>query len=258
MQKKVLILGSTGFIGSHISLHLQKYHSNTYEVLNFDRAKHGSLLENNLLHNFILDSSPNIVINCAWLDTSKVGYRENPVNLDWAKTVYELHKVCYELNIFAVSIGTESEKNKLAQDVYVDSKRSLHGRLSRAGLLNNSCWLQPSYILSLEDLRPNLISSISKDGSTPENSIKNPFAKNDYIHVLDVISAIMYVISNKISGSFSAISGFRIQNLKLALAVVSTPHKFLIRDSCAIFSSEHSSWTPKYTRKLIRDCGFQE
>lgn len=258
MRKKVLILGSTGFIGSYIDSHLRQFHSEKYKVFTWDKTRHGSLLEKDMFEPYFLDTKPDVIVNCAWLGTSKPEYKNNRQNLDWIESVYGMHELCRKLGIFIVSIGTESENDYQRHDLYVHSKRILHKRLLESGLLTGSCWLQPSYVFSLENLRPELIRTSLKSDVDLKRSIRNPFAENDFIHVLDVVSAIMFIVTNKISGSVSAKSGVKIQNYHLALSVKAKPEKFMFSDSCTTSISHHLSWTQRYTQDLVQVCDYQK
>jgi hypothetical protein len=250
--EKILVLGSTGFIGSNFIRHISVFHQEAFEVVVWSRKRHGDLFDVESLSNCLQLEAPQVVVNAAWVSTANPSYRASEQNLKWITKVHHLHKICADLGVFVVSLGTDSENNPEVQNLYVNSKRTLYSKLFESGLLQHSAWLQPSFVFSFEDLRPNLLRSAMANPSRLDLLLHQPDTLNDYVHIFDVSSAIMHLITQRTTGRFLAKSGFRMQNLRLMSSVVEFPNKYSFSDSCFDSTQDHSTWYPKFSQKVIQ------
>lgn len=250
--QEVLVLGSNGFIGSAISNHINRFHSRTIKLKTWKTKENGSLFQENSFKKYVSEALPDIVVNCAWLPTSNPLYRSNEDNFLWETKTFELHQICHDLGIFIISIGTASEDNVNEQNHYINSKRNIYTKLDDAGFLKSACWLMPSYIFSYESLRPNLLRVALQNKERLASIVKNPTLLNDYIHIFDVVSALMFAIYNKVQGKFITKSGFQMQNWHLVNRVISHPESFQVNDTCLENDINHSSWYPKFTQQIIQ------
>lgn len=180
---KVELIGSSGFLGKHISRYLSK-ETNIFTT-NWIKEKDGSILEKSNYEKKFSIEKPNIIINTAWISNSYTNYQDEDINFEYANNEIELIKHCNSERIRYIGLGTIHEQY-LLENKYFNSKKMVEKFLNEIKP-KNSLLIRPSCIFSISELKPRLLKSFIGSGieanSYPLNNEKN---KLDWIAVEDV------------------------------------------------------------------------
>ena len=233
---KILVTGSTGFIGNHlINKLLEENHSilglsrkgsnlnNKIEYLNIDLANPETC------HEIVSSFNPEIVIHLAWQDIPDFTLEKSLLNLknsvEFLSFIQKIHSVkkviisgsCFEyLNPIGECIEGINESSK---DYFTWAKLSLKSflELEQKKNLFQVYWLRIFYVYGPNQrnrsLIPTIIDSFKKNVIP---NIRNPFNANDFIYIDDVIDAFSSVIEQDVSpGTYNIGSGSSISVLEI-------------------------------------------
>lgn len=231
----ILLLGGTGFIGSHV---LEELIENDFDVFLMIRNVERITIRSEKLHlietldfssieNIPLLKETNIdcCINLLWEDIPDFSYEKCKRNLEVGLNILEFVKQCGIKTMICFGSCWEYEASKLPlkensslsySNYFKVVKHSLRG-LSELFCAENQIkfyWLRLFYVYGpnqkSNSLLPYLISQF-KEGNTPK--LSNPKQCNDFIYVKDISKLIVKIINEKPEGTvYNVGSGEQVQN----------------------------------------------
>ena len=119
---KVELIGSSGFLGKHISRYLSR--ETSIFTTNWTKEKNGSILEKSNYEKKFSIEKPEILINTAWISNSYTNYQDEEINFEYAHNEIELIKYCNSEKIRYIGLGTIHEQY-LLENNYYNSKKML-------------------------------------------------------------------------------------------------------------------------------------
>ena len=225
MEKRIIVSGANGFIGSHLITELVE--TNTPATALVKSSSNTEILKKNKFYNIIktdnyLDpslirqlsiSKPEYFVHCAWNDNNTINSKKILEAIELAKAVN-----CKGF----ITIGTYEEYGKIQKDISEDivcDPKTEFGNVKYAlyllskGICKSSnikhCHVRLSIPYSMKDHKDffftKIIKAISK-GEQPTN-INNIYSAKDYIHASDISRAIIGLAENKAEGVFNIASG---------------------------------------------------
>ena len=221
---KVIVTGATGFIGNHVTDLLYR---DGWNVLAVARSAQKSnvqeldLMDKERTKGVLKEFKPDYLLHLAWNVES--GYENSPDNLSWLISSLELLKSFYECGgsraVFAGSCfeydwryGYLSEEFTplVPNSFYGVSKKNLYEAASayalRVGL--SFAWGRVFFLYGEGEKDDRLIPYIIRSvlsGVSP--SIRQPSLVRDYMHVKDVASAFIKLLSSNYNGALNIASG---------------------------------------------------
>lgn len=129
MKKKILLLGSSGFIGSRVKKILKR----KYKIF-APPLRHLNLLKKKQIANYLSQKKIEVIINCAWIVNSKIEpiYLRNinkKLNIIMAKNLIEAainKKIQYFLNISSINLYKPKDKKVFEKDLFIKKNISKH------------------------------------------------------------------------------------------------------------------------------------
>lgn len=199
--KKILITGSSGFIGRYVVNSLLD--SPNYDLVIWDRFTMGNFLDRSKRCQVLENIKPDVVIHLAWNPTKNVNYDRDSQNLVWAQSTIEFIEECTRRNIWIIYSGSASELNSsIINDLpYGIAKSEVSQYLKRLDKYDQYSLLLIQYVFSLKDRRPRLLSDFSEANTNKKFKLSNPNNKHDFIEVRDVACGITSVLNNHITGT---------------------------------------------------------
>lgn len=211
IPKKILLTGSSGFIGSYLKSRLIKDNVLCCPVRNFD------LKENEFFCNLTLAEDvsklkfePDVIIHCAANPASK--YSENTVsqvrnNVFSTLNLLEKFDNCHFINISSILVYQGNNKTEKPKTVYGSTK------LFTDNLCENYEKIKNIHVTNLRipiTLGPNLKHGVVFDvinkikNADTEISLlgKEPGSQKPFLHVEDLFTTISGIINNKKYGTF--------------------------------------------------------
>jgi nucleoside-diphosphate-sugar epimerase len=182
---KVLVLGSTGFVGGHVMNYLGGL---GYEVDTLSTAEF--LAEDwKRLDDFRLEEGvkPDYLINCAWIRNKDLHATDH---LEMAEAVCNLYQECANRGIKAINLGSSSEYGVKSEAMREDM---MCEPINTYGIAKLSVTLFAKK-LGFNTLR--LFTVTGKGGHSFKDNYEgvekwsNPNAERDYVHIDEVVSAI--------------------------------------------------------------------
>ena len=128
-KKRILLLGSSGFIGSRVKKILKR----KYKIF-APPSRHLNLLKKKQIANYLSKKKIEVIINCAWIVNSKIEpiYLRNvnkKLNITMAKNLIEAainKKIQYFLNISSINLYKPKKKKLFEKDLFITKNISKH------------------------------------------------------------------------------------------------------------------------------------
>lgn len=128
-KKRILLLGSSGFIGSRVKKILKR----KYKIF-APRSRQLNLLKKKKITIYLSQKKIEIIINCAWIVNSKIEpiYLRNinkKLNVKMAKNLIEAainKKIQYFLNISSINLYKPKKKKVFEKDLFIKKNISKH------------------------------------------------------------------------------------------------------------------------------------
>jgi len=152
MATRILIVGSSGFIGSQLCESLQndyEIHRNTFNLL-----KAGGLEE---LKKYLLLNRISVVVQLAWNSNGRENYHLSLANYDWRDLTINLSIFCHDNNIKFVGVGSCLDGKLNRTNPYINSKYETKKHLLSMKSTNLIAWVRPFYVVNFEQKRPRII-----------------------------------------------------------------------------------------------------
>jgi nucleoside-diphosphate-sugar epimerase len=214
----ILITGASGFLGKYLCLNLQKknnilalsrYRRNCKKNLSFIKTSF-NISNKNLSK--IKKFRPELVIHLAWQDIPNFSKKTSMYNFYQQKIFFKKIIKLKSVKKIIVSGSSFEYRNKngtckenevfykkIRKNYFVEAKHRLHKFLSKTKI--SLVWLRIFYVYGVgqrnQSLIPYLIFNLKKNSKI---FLKNPFEKKDFIHVKDVINAILKILNSSHSG----------------------------------------------------------
>lgn len=217
---KIAILGSSGFLGKPIS---NIYSSAGWEVERLTRTtssnidgpqQYTDIFDEASLKEFLSKVSPQVVISAAW-DTEHGKFWTSELNEAYRDATLRFAELCFEANVETfVGLGTMSEYGLspgfcnsefsalIISDIYSKSKIETGLELKKIGE-KHGCqthWVRVFQAFGPrekpERFVPGLITQL---GNGKQFSIRTPDYEMDWIHSVDVASAIKFALDNNLN-----------------------------------------------------------
>jgi nucleoside-diphosphate-sugar epimerase len=205
------IVGADGFIGRYLTAELSR---KGYQVIAWNREKHGSFLLESDRKNFLRNNDLDIVYQLAWVNVNNPNYRQESANFDYARASIELALDCHARKIKCVLLGSTYADLESNTEPYSTSKRNLQIELREISP-SHIFLAKPTYVFSLEDLRPHLfkqfVNWLESSKKTQPFELINADFQIDLIHVKDVANALLFFVNNGLNyREYLLTSGFSI------------------------------------------------
>jgi len=276
---KILVCGSGGFIGRHLTQIPSLHNVEIYEYRNLFSAseaiKRYEPSEAMLirLREFLLEQKPITVINCAWVATP-CNYRESSLNLYFYNFSKSLFDVCLDAGVsHFIGIGSsaeygpnpqqclESDDLSTGYDEYSKNKIAFLRYLkSNSGNTSTRVsWIRPFQPYGEFQDRAKFIQKLNESFLQHQPFvIENANVFLDWIHVRDIADAVRFVYNNELEGIFNVGTGIGTSNLELYRLFAKHIHPYSRSsifinsgDYISIVASKSSSlfklgWTPNY------------
>ena len=229
VKDKILILGSSGYIGSSLSFHLKK-NNIAYSGLGRSISKYNDyaidLLSVDISTIVKIFTNYNIVIGLSWY-VNHTDYKECNLNTDWSSTY--INKILPALNRAKVNhyigVGScleygcslsgpiNSSTSANPNTIYGACKLDVFNEYSHKFEGAYFSWLRLFYVYGGNENSKKLIPSIRKSINTNRLlQFDNPYIVNDYVHVEHVVKCIIKVINEKSVGILNIGSGQPVMN----------------------------------------------
>jgi len=176
------------------------------EVYLWNRLTMGSLLCESDRIRVIEDLCPDIIVHLAWMHTGTRSYTEEIENLTWSKASFAFAKECINSSARFLTLGSPLDLpnlNIVKSNKYAMAKRELRINMETTLPEHSYTLLRPGYIFSVEHLRPRLIENVAHAIPAVYESIQNPNAVHEFIHVSDVVSAIKIALLQNLWGTIN-------------------------------------------------------
>jgi nucleoside-diphosphate-sugar epimerase len=254
MKRRLLLIGSGGFLGRNIRKHISKI--NEFEISTWDQNIDGNFLNSKSRINLLNNLKPDIVINSAWLKTGIPNYENNKENINWGKAHVDFFRECSELNVWYITFGSSAQiKSDLMHDtLYAKAKNFMKINIMDQAKNTKCTFIYISYLFSIYDRRPRILDDFLLNPKSFK--LKSPNKKNDFIEVQDAVNAVILVLLHNLYGNIEVKSGIEITNQKF----LDTIYEF-IHNKPSLFSGYRHlaldeklyavGWRPRTTRKIL-------
>ena len=208
---RVLLTGSTGFLGSNIKFLLEKFGHQVICPRSSNFLPNWDMLELSNIKEIFSEHSPEVIVHSAW-GVNASNYRDSELNLKWQASTLALYSSAaeYKVNHF-IALGTFSETGQdifsgASQDssLYAEAKRQTRSKLleMESQLKLPVSWLRVHYPYGFWDKENRLISLLIKKAiSKEEFQLKFPNLHLYFIHSLDIANAVRIVMEKHITGT---------------------------------------------------------
>lgn len=217
---RIAILGASGFLGSQI---LNAFEAKNFEVVTFSRTQSTNSLRKEILvdlfdeatlRSALLQSNPDIVLSTAW-DTEHGKFWTNESNTAYRDATLRFAELSFELGAGTFfGLGTMSEYGTspgycdaeisplVESDIYSKSKIETGLRLKEIAEKHSgkTHWARVFQAFGPNEKHerfiPGLIANL-RDGK--QFSIRTPNFEMDWIHSVDVASAVVFTLENRLN-----------------------------------------------------------
>jgi NAD dependent epimerase/dehydratase family len=236
-KMRLLITGSTGFIGQHLlkTLGYERAESDAFSVSLLNRNEIDLLSRDAV--GFIMENvQPTHVLHLAWADTSGPSYDLQNSHSDWANATFSMMRGLSDLGIVSWGIGTGLEFEEHGRDLTPYGIAKLDLKRSVVELNDPLCrWISMPYVFSIFHKRPRMILSCLQS-----EELAFPEVKHDFLEVRDVANQLSRIVCTSDTAVSSVSSGYRTSNVELCTKVLEKEKFQLFRDcSC----SDNNHWT---------------
>jgi len=255
-QLAIALLGSGGFIGSHVAqfclesgipiIELPRWEGNRKK---FDEK----IRELKLMH----PEKRIVFLQAAWYSTNNSDYRSSSENHEWVKTTKLILEICEDHEIIFAGLGTCLEKETIGHDKYTLSKSEIHGYLRGKSSKKKWIWFQLHYVYSEQHLKPAVLRKAAEASDAGEILILGtPNDRHDFIEVRDAAAAIVHsllaglngVVEIGIGSTVEVSSLLRSLFPKLEIIKAKSEGKQIsYQGAAATESLVDSSWAPKFS-----------
>lgn len=198
-MKKVELIGSSGFLGRHVSQFLCREIG--ISISNWSRDNNGSMLKKSNYEKKFSQVKPDILINTAWISNSYSNYQDEAINFQYANNEIELIKYCNSYNIRYIGLGTIHEQY-LSNNIYFESKKIVE-EYFKDKKPKNSLLIRPSCIFSFEEAKPRLLKSFLESNKDANHfPLTNEFIQLDWIAIEDVCRLVVALALSEKEGIF--------------------------------------------------------
>lgn len=213
---RLLVTGASGFLGSEVIRRLSPNNRDNVEILLWQQTLHGSLLSPDSRHLFLDQFKPDTVLHLAWQSTSSPDYEVDVGHYDWSQATLEFAAECSLRGIWFICAGSAIDERNgstshLDSSSYLESKRLLKTRFQR--LIHSQSrvtWLRIQYVFSISALRPRLLRGVLESPSPRDFRPTNPESLHDFIHIDDVVTAILCILGSGVTGEITIGTGILI------------------------------------------------
>jgi nucleoside-diphosphate-sugar epimerase len=254
MATKILITGSTGFLGSELKRSIKA--ENFVELKNVDILSRGGpsqVLEQ------ADDNNCDLILHLAWNSNSNPNYEKSDVHREWLLSSLELAELCNDKGVIFAGVGTCLDEEVHVENKYINAKQALKNALRQQIIEQNILWIRPYFVFCPVEKRPRLTRAIYEKEGIPLE-LKNGNSRNDYVHISDVGRALSLLVMNECMGQIDIGSGYLTSNYSFAKHIAS-----LMDRPTPISTSEYKvdgpvadvsilaqlGWTPSYTAALL-------
>ena len=205
-----LITGADGFIGRHL---LQRASSDNWSqdlnLVPWSRSVEGDVLDPEVFESVIESVDPEALIHLAWLRTGRANYETDPANEIWANATIAIIDQCERNGLWFIGVGTGLETDAKADETpYLVAKQRIYRRLQSATPALTWTWLRPHWVFCAEEHRPRVVRAAFEQVSRGEVfTPASPESNLDFVHVIDVVDGILYVLHNGLLGVQDLASG---------------------------------------------------
>lgn len=261
---RLLVTGSTGFLGKHLMRLLAHYPLASYEVVSWSRETMGDVLLAAHRQAALSKLEPDAVIHLAWSSTLHPGYREDSANAMWGAASIDFMHECAGRGIrfFAIGSAADTPGDPTFNSPYSTAKRAYRLAFSD---IRESCemtWLRPQYVVSLEDQRPSVVRAYLDVRGRADLPLKHPEAELDFVHVGDVVKGIRMAVEHNVTGIVNLGSGY-LHSVQELLAAVDRQLEGTTLDPATFLRPRRSStatdvllslgWRPTNTQAFFAD-----
>lgn len=217
---KVAILGANGFLGLPIA---ESFEARGWEVVAFSRTQKSGKFQ----HEFLVDlfkeeslktaislSRPDVVLSTAW-DTEHGKFWTNKSNVDYRDATLRLAEISFKAGVETfIGLGTMSEYGTspgfcnaessplVSNDIYSKSKIETGVELKKIGEAfgRQTHWARIFQAFGSHEKPERFVPGlITKLRDCEKFSIRTPNFEMDWIHTVDVASAIVFSIENNLN-----------------------------------------------------------
>ncbi|NCW26717.1 MAG: NAD(P)-dependent oxidoreductase [Verrucomicrobia bacterium] len=212
---RIFVTGASGFIGSEFC---RQATSVGHDVLPLQRPYR----LNNLPYDVIISFSPDVVVHCAWIAIPGV-YTDSPENFvlqkqsvelfQWLSNIGVKHFVgCGSCAEYAPSTALLDEDHSALDPAspYARAKHALRTDLEKMAKESSLAvsWARIFYPYGPSEHPDRLISRMLRGYETGDRIVlRTPDAVRDYIHVVDVASALLVLVQKQAAGIFNIGTG---------------------------------------------------
>jgi len=226
---KVLVTGSTGFLGKNISYLLEKFGHEVICPRSPGYLDNWDMLKDSSRTIVFQNGTPEVIVHAAW-GVDRADYRESKTNFEWRDATVMLYREAAKHGVqHFVALGTfsENEGDLMSGDdhdnsLYAESKRQTRSEIFglESQLNVPVSWLRIQYPYGYWDRPSRLVSMITQKSILREDfSLNSPHLTLDFIHSMDVASAVLETIENRIFGILEVKSGvkYSLQEVKFKI-----------------------------------------
>ena len=207
---RVLLTGSTGFLGSNIKLLLENFGHEVICPRSPTFLPKWDMLEPSGVQEIFTDEAPDVIVHSAW-GVSETNYRESNTNVQWQTATTQLYKLASAAGVrqfIALGSFSETEQDIFSggnrdESIYAEAKRQTRSEIFalESQLRLPASWLRIQYPYGCWDKPNRLISLIIQKAILGEEfELKSPNLELDFIHSLDIANAVRTVIEQRITG----------------------------------------------------------
>jgi nucleoside-diphosphate-sugar epimerase len=208
---KIMITGSTGFLGGKLNALLSK--KNKVEPVS---------LRDKDFHNKVIQFKPQVFIHCAWIGGSSYAETEDLKQFENIKQGLRILKALHHLDdVKFIGFGSFSEYGNIQTKISETQKEnpsSLYGLTKKMfkDISKSFCdmrgfswvWIRPCYIYGPGDVQTRLIPKVINNCLKKNKIILNSCNSNvDYLYVDDFVSAVECLVEKEKVGIFNICSG---------------------------------------------------